>query len=413
VAALRRGRPDRHSVGVPDALVSRGRRRTLVVVLAAALAVGGCSTSPGVTWTSPSAGPTGAGPEPSATSAPADTITIVGSGDILLHPPLWDQARADARAAGQSGYDFSPLLAGVQDVVSTADLAICHLETPVAAASGPFQGFPRFSVPPQIAVDLAENGYDACSTASNHTIDQGEAGVDRTLDALDAAGIRHAGSYGTRAEQAEPTILDVSGVKVASLSYTFSFNGLRRPAGKEWIANHLDPDEVLAEAARARAEGAEIVIVSIHFGTEYQHSPNAQQVSVARKLLGSPDVDLILGHHAHVVQAFEKIGDKWIAYGMGNKVAHHAQPVNANREGVIARFTFSRTAAGAWQVTTAEAIPIWMSLSPDRLIDISAALDDPSTGAGDRATLQAAWKRIRQHLISRGADEDGLHIAGS
>jgi poly-gamma-glutamate synthesis protein (capsule biosynthesis protein) len=124
-------------------------------------------------------------------------------------------------------------------------------------------------------------------------------------------------------------------------------------------------------------------------------------------------VDLILGHHAHVVQAFEKIGDKWIAYGMGNKVAHHAQPVNANREGVIARFTFSRTAAGAWQVTTAEAIPIWMSLSPDRLIDISAALDDPSTGAGDRATLQAAWKRIRQHLISRGADEDGLHIAGS
>jgi Bacterial capsule synthesis protein PGA_cap len=346
-------------------------------------------------------------------AAPA-TVTILGSGDVLLHPQLWDQARTDARARSETGYDFRPLFAGVRDVVSSADLAIFHMETPLADAAGPFSGYPRFSVPPQVVAALADLGYDSCSTASNHTIDQGEAGVDRTLDALDAAHIKHAGSYRSKAEHGTVNLINVHGVTVAHLSYAFGFNGLTRPAGKAWIANQIDTSTIQAEAKRARAKGASIVVVSLHFGTEYQHAPNAQQLPVVRTLLASPDVDLILGHHAHVVQPFERIGAKWVAYGMGNEVAHHGQPVNDNREGVLARFTFTEVSPGTWRVTRAEAIPIWMDLSPNnRLVDIATALANPATPASERSILRAAWLRIRGYLYMRGAGDAGLAVDGS
>ena len=386
--------------------------RAAPILLAAAMAAAACAPGPEARWHAP-ASPGPSGPATTQTKAEPTTLTIVGSGDVLLHPQLWNQAHADAKAKGEDGYDFTPLFEDVRDVVSSADLAICHIEPPLAAADGPFIGFPRFSVPPQVAPALADLGYDACSTASNHTIDQGEAGVVRTLDALDAAGIKHAGSYRTKADHGMVTMLEIQGVKIASLSYAFSFNGLRRPAGKEWIANQIDTADILAEAKRARAEGAEIVVVSLHFGTEYQHAANSQQLSVAKKLLSSPDVDLILGHHAHVVQPFEKIGDKWVAYGMGNEVAHHAEPSNDNREGVLARFTFTEVSPGAWKVTTAEAIPIWMDFSPDRLINIPDALADPATSSTDRSVLKGALMRIKGYLISRGADDDGLVVDGA
>ena len=111
---------------------------------------------------------------------------------------------ATPAAEGRTGYDFAPMFASVKPVVSAADLAICHMETPLGPADGPFSGYPSFSVPPQVATGLADLGYDSCSTASNHSLDQGEAGVARTLDALDAAGIRHAGTARSPAEAAEP-----------------------------------------------------------------------------------------------------------------------------------------------------------------------------------------------------------------
>ena len=122
--------------------------------------------------------PTSAAPSPSASTAPR-SFTVVGSGDILLHGLLWAQGAADAHALGQGGYDFVPLFASVIPVVSTADLAICHMETPFGPANGPFTDYPLFTVPPQVATTIAAVGYDTCSTASNHSIDAAEAGVDR------------------------------------------------------------------------------------------------------------------------------------------------------------------------------------------------------------------------------------------
>lgn len=392
----------------------------VVVALAAVLALIGVWTGLGLpvrtveaAWVAPPAAKSSV--NSSATQSPAGprTLTVLGAGDVLLHPPLWEQAAADARAAGRTGYDFGPLFAAVKPDVSAADLAICHLETPLGDPGGPFSGYPSFDVPPQVTTAIRDTGFDTCSTASNHTLDAGEKGVYRTLDALDAAGIRHAGSYRDAAAQQTPNIVDVHGVKVAQLSYTFGFNGLQRPTGKAWIANLIDPDAIIAEAKRARAAGAQIVIVSMHWGTEYDFGANSDQQRWARQLLAAPEIDLILGCHAHVVQPFEKINGKWVVYGMGNEVARHSDPVDASREGVMPRFTFTETAPGHWMVTKAEALPTWVDLAPAiRIVDLPRALADPATPAAARAGYQAAFQRIDRYLRSRGAGLAGLVVVG-
>ena len=356
--------------------------------------------------------PTSAAPSPSASASPR-SFTVVGSGDILLHGLLWAQGAADAHALGQGGYDFVPLFASVIPVVSTADLAICHMETPFGPANGPFTDYPLFTVPPQVATTIAAVGYDTCSTASNHSIDAGEAGVERTLDALDAAGVKHAGTARSPAEAASIDMLDVKGITVAQLSYSFGFNGLIRPAGKEWLANLLDPDRILADAHRAKLAGAQVVIVSLHWGTEYSHFPNPQQITVAQRLLASPDIDLILGHHVHVVQPLQRIGDKWVAYGMGNELAYQNQ-ADDTRDGIIPRFTFTEIRPGQFRVTKAEVIPIhmWLDSRPTRLLNVPATLADPNASAAVRASCRASRLRTVSVLNTMGAFDAGLTVVG-
>jgi poly-gamma-glutamate capsule biosynthesis protein CapA/YwtB (metallophosphatase superfamily) len=357
-------------------------------------------------------------PQPAATSSPSPTpagprqLTVLGAGDVLIHPPVWEQAQADA---GGEGFDFYPIFAALTDAVSAVDLAICHLETPVAPPEGPFHGWPRFSAPPQLLPALVEVGYDSCSTASNHTLDQGEEGVYRTIDALEEAGLAWAGSARSAEEAATPTVLEVTTadgrtVSVGQLSYTFGFNGLLRPEGKEWIANLIDVDQILEEAAAARAAGAEIVILSMHWGQEYVVEPTASQLEQARVLIASDDIDLILGHHVHVVQPVERFDDGWVVYGMGNQIARHAQPIDAQREGAMVTATFVEQDSG-WTVTQIEAIPTWVDLDPQiRLVNLPDALADPDLSEQQRGRYQEAYERIVTSLYSRGADADGLVV---
>jgi poly-gamma-glutamate synthesis protein (capsule biosynthesis protein) len=342
-------------------------------------------------------------------------LTILGAGDELLHPQVWAQAEKDAKALGGTGLDFDPIFADVKPEISAASLAICHMETPLAPAKGPFEGYPRFTVPPQITTTLHDIGYDTCSTASNHTLDQGTAGIKRTLDALDAAGVKHTGSYRTKAASVVPDIVEVTPngggapAKVAQLSYTFGFNGLSRPAGEAWVANETAPAAILAAAHIAKNAGAEVVVLSIHWGVEYSHTPNAEQKALARRLLASPDIDLILGCHEHVVQPIERISGKWVVYGMGNQVARHADPINDNREGIMPVFTFEETSVRHWTATKAVAIPTWVALTPNiRVIDL---LDRSAASNADRNTYAAAVGRITKYVDAMGAAGNGLTVA--
>jgi poly-gamma-glutamate synthesis protein (capsule biosynthesis protein) len=379
---------------VPGDIAARGAR-------APSLVAGGRPHTPASADAPATAPPTTAPPPP-------PTFTLVATGDVLLHTRLWEQAAADAAAAGGAGFDFRPLLAGVAPVVAGADLALCHMETPIAPAGGPYASYPSFSVPPEIAPALAATGYDACSTASNHTYDRGAAGVDRTLAALDAAGIRHTGSARTAAEAGALTILDAGPARVGYLSYTYGFNGIPAPNGQQWRANPIDQGRILADAARARAAGADVVVVALHWGDEYRAEPNAQQQALAPALVRSPDIDLVLGHHAHVVQPLEWVDGEWIVYGMGNEVALHGTGFPPNQEGLMVRFTFTG-GPGGWRATRAEYEPLLVSrVGPLRVLDVGAALAHPQPGGPGTPRLREAWDRTAAVVASRGAMTRGL-----
>lgn len=335
------------------------------------------------------------------------SFTLLATGDVLIHQEgsLVEGAATAGRANG-TGYDFSGVFAPVANLIKGADLAICHLETPVAKADGPFSGYPSFNVQPQIIHALADAGYDTCSTASNHSLDAGFDGLGRTLDTLDANGIGHAGTFRTIEESRTPRIVDVHGVRVGHISWTYGLNGIPLPAGRPWSVNVFDPERpavagLLADAARARQAGADVVVASVHCCEEYDHDPTPAQVRLVTALLASPDIDLVLGHHAHVVQPIERINGKWAAYGLGNHVAE--QHAGDTEDSMIARFTFTEGGDGRYAVTKAEAIPTRIDLSGPAVTLVNTA--------AHRDAEDSSYRRVVDVLNRRGAATQGLIIS--
>ncbi|MFE4751901.1 CapA family protein [Streptomyces mirabilis] len=382
------------------------RSRLAAIALAAVLVVGaGCRADQQPSARSSSSGQPGAPLTPHA-------FTLVASGGVLAHTSVIERANADA---GGTRYNFLPMFEGVKRLVSRADLAICHMET-VYGADGDHTGNPAFKMPPQVADGLAATGYDACSTASNHSLDDGAAGVRRTLDALDLAGVRHAGSARTEQEAYVPTLLRAGNAMVAHLAYTYGTDGFPMPQGQPWSVNLIDRDRILADARAARKAGADVVVVSLHWGTEWQEQPDTQQTTLSRELTasrtdGRPDIDLILGTHARVPQAYEKVNGTWVVYGMGDQIAgemFNRQGLQDSRgnESTLARFTFAPPArkGNRWEVTKAEFVPQLFDIDSGRVVDINAALAQGADLAGVR-------DRIRDVVLSRGAAHDGLMMA--
>ncbi|MEV0026136.1 CapA family protein [Streptomyces atroolivaceus] len=347
------------------------------------------------------------------------TFTLLASGDILPHSSIIDRAAADA---GGRGYDFRPMLKGAAATVTGADLAICHMETVYGQNGGPYTGYPSFKSPAEVATALRATGFDSCSTASNHTLDDGAQGVGRTLDALDRAGVAHAGSARSADEASRPALLTAgkgkNAAKVAHLAYTYGTNDIPLPAGQPWAVNLIEKDRIVADARAARRTGADVVVVSLHWGTEWQETPDDVQLGLGRELTasasgGRPDIDLILGTHAHVPQAYEKVNGTWIVYGMGDQVAgamvNHegVQDPRAN-ESSMGRFTFGPPAKPGqrWAVRKAEFIPQWFDPEAGRVVGL-----DHGASAPARGRLREIRDRIQGVVLSRGAAQDGL-VAG-
>lgn len=348
-------------------------------------------------------------PAPAPSAADTGVFTLVASGDVLPHDSIIERARFDA---GGTGYDFRPMLAGAEPVVSRADLALCHMET-VYGANGDYSGYPLFKSPPQVAEALAATGYDGCSTASNHSVDDGADGIRRTLDALDRAGLRHAGTARTEAESRTTTVLRAGRADVAHLAYTLHTNGHPVPEEQPWAVDMIDEEQILTDSRAAREAGADIVVVSLHWGTEWQDEPDEDQLLLARSLTAAetgdrPDIDLILGTHAHVPQAYEKVNGTWVIYGMGDQIAGEmindegARDPRGNQS-TIGRFTFAPPARPGerWRVTRAEFVPQLFDVDAGRVVNLNRALEQ---GADTRAVRD----RIRDIVLSRGAAEDGL-----
>lgn len=323
----------------------------LVVVLALGFLVG-CGTSRGYRG-DPAASETGGSTSSNATtSQPLVNLTVEVNGDLLIHSPVWEQALAD----GHGRYDFTPMLREIAPYIRGADLAICHIETPMTPR--PPQGYPVFNTPTQLARAIKHAGWRMCDTASNHSVDQGQYGIDQTGLALDRAGVLHTGSFASAAARNRTLIVTVRGVRVAFLAYTEMTNGI--PLPHPWSVNLASVDAVRRAAHLARRRGAQVVIVNFHWGQEFQSQPSAFQLDTARALARDPDITAIVGQHAHVVQPIVRVDGKWAVFGEGQLLSNQSAACcpAATEDGMLVFLHIHVTARGS-QVTSISYLPTW------------------------------------------------------
>jgi poly-gamma-glutamate synthesis protein (capsule biosynthesis protein) len=178
-----------------------------------------------------------------------------------------------------------------------------------------------------------------------------------------------------------------------------------------WEANLIDVPTILAAAHRMKQAGADIVVLSMHWGVEYDHLATQEQLDEAHRLLASPDIDMILGDHAHVVQPAQQIHGKWVFYCMGNQISRHADPIAESREGIMPEVTFTEVAPHRFRATRAVAITTWMQDQPElRLLDVHRVLVTPDATAAQRSAVALARDKIAGYLNAYGAIRAGLIV---
>ncbi len=335
-------------------------------------------------------------------SPPARTLTVLAGGDILTENQVLLAGRLGA--AGTSvAYDFGPVLSEIAPVLRWADLAICHMETPLGVpgqqpggyGSSPFGGR-RILAPYEMASALHASGFDRCSTASNHSYDLGKNGIGSTLAALDDAGITHAGTARTRLE-ADPAILTINGVQVAHLSYTEYSNTVL--STEPWVVNISEsPERVARDVRAARGLGAEIVIVSLHLKQEMQYQPAPADRLFVTDLTDLADIDLVVQHGPHVVQPVEIVNGTVVYWSVGNFLSGMGFPRSGKYgdhhtlDGLLATVRFTERASGIFDAEPFT-VAICNELLPRTVRAAVPTLADPGLNPGVRRETQACLDR--------------------
>ncbi|HEX5190113.1 MAG TPA: CapA family protein [Streptosporangiaceae bacterium] len=320
------------------------------------------------------------------------TMVIAASGDLLIHSPVWERALV---LGGGSHYNFTPMFTRIRPYLRRADLALCQVETPMTRR--PPSSYPVFNTPPALATAIHRTGWRACSTASNHTLDQGQWGVNGTIRALNRARVRHTGSYWTAAGQRRSLIMTVKGVGVAFLAYTEFTNGI--PSPHPWSVNRASAARILAAAHRARVRGAKVVIVNLHWGDEYASRPSTFQLRLARRLTRSPDITAIVGQHVHVVQPIRVINGKLVVFGEGNLISNQTSACcpAATQDGMIVLLTIRVSSNGA-RVTFVHYVPVWVRHPDFVVLPAGTAW---RTNPANAAALRASYRRTVR-VVGRG-----------
>ncbi len=364
--------------------------------------------SPSATTT----GEPGIGPE----CPEVNCFTVMVTGDMLFHEGLWKNFAIDAKTHDGENFDFDPLFAGQSDYIKQSDLAICHLETPVAKKGGPYSDYPIFNIPPEVVTAIKAVGYDACSTASNHALDQGTAGIERTLKTLDAAGLQHTGSYASESDSGSALVLSASGGKVALIQGTASLNGFVADESwqvdrfREGSAGEEDIAAAIAKAKKARADGADVVMGAIHSLQEYLTTADSYQIATAHEMADSGQFDVIYGHGCHCAQPIEYYKGTWIVYGLGNTVTESAGDVSraVNDQGLTVRFQFAGDAAGSWKVSDVAWVASY-NKQGSKYRWCSLGSDEPQGTCVSSSRDAAMRERVQKIVNSEGAVSKGLH----
>ncbi len=280
----------------------------------------------------------------SVTSTASAPVTLIAVGDIMLS--------RNVGAAIVKHHDVNYPFLNVSDYLKSADVVFANLETPITPGKPVLTGSMTFRSDPGVEKGMKTAGISVVSLANNHTMNQGTKGLSDTISYLDKAGITHAGAGATLADALKPATLTIKGVKFAFLAFNdsdvvpASYGATTTHAGTAFMNI-----ATMANAVKAAKKKADVVIVSMHSGTEYTPTPNARQTAFARGAIDA-GAEIVIGHHPHVVQTVEKYKGKWILYSLGNFVFDQMWSMDT-RHGMTAKITFKGT-----KVSTIEYTPV-------------------------------------------------------
>lgn len=278
----------------------------------------------------------------SGAPAGADLLFV---GDAMQHQGQLDAAKA---AGGGTRYDYSDCFTFIAPAITEADYAVCNLEVPLGGGTD-YSGYPCFSAPDSYVQALKDAGFDMFLTANNHCLDRRDRGARRTITALDSLGVDHIGTYLNQQDRLEkvPFIKNINGIKFGFLNYTYGTNGIEPADGVEVAL--IDKKRMADEIKLTREAGAEIVVVTIHWGVEYVLLQNHNQENIADFLVDQ-GVDLIIGGHPHVIQPMKVVRnekenkDVLVVYSLGNFISN--MKTADTRGGALVRARVERDADG-------------------------------------------------------------------
>ena len=243
------------------------------------------------------------------------SASLIMVGDALIHSSIYMDAKTST-----GSYDFRPMLEKIKPIVSKYDLKYYNQETVLGGVELGLSNYPRFNSPYEVGDAFIDAGFNLVSLATNHTMDKGEQGV---LNSLSYWGkqqnILTAGSYKSFEDRDRKVIKEINGIKYAFFSYTTWTNGLETPTGKEYLNNVYNEELAKNDIERVKDE-VDIIIVAMHWGTEYSKGISDSQVEIAN-YLSSLGVDIIIGSHPHVVEPIEFIGKTMVIYSLGNFIS--------------------------------------------------------------------------------------------
>lgn len=294
---------------------------------------------------------------------PIDSIisfNISAVGDLMCHSTQYNYARVSA-----DSFNFVPCFEYIQSYLSATDFLIGNLETTLGGTEIPYSGFPFFNSPDDYAESVKKIGFDFVVTANNHANDTGEKGILRTISVLDKISLAHTGSYTSGKDRDSIRLVNLNGVKIGIIAYTYSTNDLPLTEGKPWLVNYCDSALIKKDMAAGRKAGADLMLVFYHFGNEYQRMPSPYQKDFVNYAIDC-GADLIIGSHPHVLQPAEfykahnaRLDTGFVAYSLGNFISN--QQDEYTDESVILNINIKKnTNTGKIRISSVEYVPTWV-----------------------------------------------------
>ncbi len=258
-----------------------------------------------------------------------ERVSFMGCGDNIIY--YGNVRDAKSLSDGTRKYNFKPMFAQVSDKITDADIAFINQETVMAGEGYDLSYYPRFNSPRDVGYDLVELGYDVINIANNHMLDKGAQGLSNTIEFWKGQDCLMIGGYEDAADYDTVRTLEKNGINIAFLSYTYATNGISKGKNSPLAIPYINDDDIKRQTEKAK-EKSDFIIVSVHWGDEGSFKPNNEQKRVAQ-LLADCGVDVIIGHHPHVIQPVEWLygrdGNRTLCvYSLGNFAAEQAYAYN-------------------------------------------------------------------------------------